>query len=359
MGCSEAQLVANRANAARSTGPRTEAGKERSRRNSLRHGLTGAGIVLPTEDLGEIEARFAEFEADLQPKGGVARFLVRRAALLSIRLDRSALHEAANSTTRILDLPPDEPADVDLDAEMDELFESALAQPGSTRDEVLDDPEGIERLIAALMILREKLVEKGATAWSTGHARLLEALLGHDPEAPPTRSKSLSDVVLGDCSQLVAETTDLDAEGKRFWAAARLARLIDAEIGQLREHQATLPPPAPRVSPTAAKLALFDASVEANLARRYEASTERALFRTLKEVRQINTQHDQKEQVAAFGPTDLPPRLGSFCRGPSPVGPASNFAPPAPVSTGFPLDRVRPGASRRPEQVVIGCPPTG
>src|SRR4051794_13489448 len=33
------QIAANRRNAARSTGPRTSAGKARSRRNALRHGL--------------------------------------------------------------------------------------------------------------------------------------------------------------------------------------------------------------------------------------------------------------------------------------------------------------------------------
>jgi len=63
MGCSEAQLAANRANAAKSSGPKTEAGKQRSRRNLLRHGLTGAGIVLATVDVAAIEGRFADFEA--------------------------------------------------------------------------------------------------------------------------------------------------------------------------------------------------------------------------------------------------------------------------------------------------------
>jgi len=36
---SPAQIAANRRNAARSTGPRTEAGKAQSRRNALKHGL--------------------------------------------------------------------------------------------------------------------------------------------------------------------------------------------------------------------------------------------------------------------------------------------------------------------------------
>ena len=41
----------NRANAAHSTGPKTEAGKPRSCLNALRHGLTGHTIILPAEDL--------------------------------------------------------------------------------------------------------------------------------------------------------------------------------------------------------------------------------------------------------------------------------------------------------------------
>ena len=38
-GVSQARRIANRANAARSTGPRTRRGKARASRNALRHGL--------------------------------------------------------------------------------------------------------------------------------------------------------------------------------------------------------------------------------------------------------------------------------------------------------------------------------
>ena len=41
------QLAANRRNAEKSTGPRTDEGKAFSRGNAVKHGLAGDGIVLP------------------------------------------------------------------------------------------------------------------------------------------------------------------------------------------------------------------------------------------------------------------------------------------------------------------------
>jgi hypothetical protein len=53
-----AQIAANRANAQKSTGPRTTAGKQRSSMNPLKHGLTAATLVLPHEDeIGYQETR--------------------------------------------------------------------------------------------------------------------------------------------------------------------------------------------------------------------------------------------------------------------------------------------------------------
>ncbi len=55
MPASEARILANQRNAQRSTGPKTPEGKEQSRRNALKHGLTGAGVVLPERDAAEVE----------------------------------------------------------------------------------------------------------------------------------------------------------------------------------------------------------------------------------------------------------------------------------------------------------------
>jgi hypothetical protein len=95
MPASEARMIANRANAARSTGPKTAEGKARSRENAVKHGLTGDGVVLSSEEAAEVERLRQSFESELQPSGEVGRTLVRRLALLAVRMDRCVIHESA------------------------------------------------------------------------------------------------------------------------------------------------------------------------------------------------------------------------------------------------------------------------
>src|ERR1700734_2148791 len=62
------QMEANRRNAQQSTGPRSEAGKQISSLNALRHGLTSRVVVLPSEDLAAYKAFSDEFLASLAPE---------------------------------------------------------------------------------------------------------------------------------------------------------------------------------------------------------------------------------------------------------------------------------------------------
>ena len=63
------QLEANRNNALKSTGPKTEAGKKRSSINALRHGLTGHVVALPGEDQEARENFIAKIAATLNTEG--------------------------------------------------------------------------------------------------------------------------------------------------------------------------------------------------------------------------------------------------------------------------------------------------
>jgi hypothetical protein len=85
---SEAQLIANRENAKRSTGPATPEGKSRTRLNGLRHGLTGQTALLPEEDREAYERHHADFFAELAPEGPSEIQLARSIADDYWRLNR-------------------------------------------------------------------------------------------------------------------------------------------------------------------------------------------------------------------------------------------------------------------------------
>jgi len=63
----QAQVLANRANAQHSSGPRTEAGKTAVAQNNFRHGLSGAFQVLPSEDAAAFNAMQTSLIEEHQP----------------------------------------------------------------------------------------------------------------------------------------------------------------------------------------------------------------------------------------------------------------------------------------------------
>ena len=90
---SEARLNANRANALKSTGPKTEEGKAISRLNSTTHGLTGAGVALASYDPDLVAQRVAAWSEMRRPVTSRERWLVEQIALATIRIDQCRLEE--------------------------------------------------------------------------------------------------------------------------------------------------------------------------------------------------------------------------------------------------------------------------
>ena len=85
---SEARLAANRANAARSTGPRTLEGKARCAMNAFRHGLTGQVSALIDEDRAARDLFCAPLVDDLRPEGALEHQLAQSIAEGHWRLNR-------------------------------------------------------------------------------------------------------------------------------------------------------------------------------------------------------------------------------------------------------------------------------
>ncbi len=87
------RAAVNKANAQKSTGPRSDAGKQRSKLNALRHGLTGHTIVLPTEDLSAYQRHSQSFLDECRPKGAVETQLVQSLLDTSWQLNRASAVE--------------------------------------------------------------------------------------------------------------------------------------------------------------------------------------------------------------------------------------------------------------------------
>ena len=85
---SEAQIAANRRNAEKSTGPRTEEGKAKVARNALSHGLRAEKVVTFDETGGDFQAFLAEQRAALEPADAIEEQLVERIAFCAWRLRR-------------------------------------------------------------------------------------------------------------------------------------------------------------------------------------------------------------------------------------------------------------------------------
>jgi hypothetical protein len=114
------QIAANRCNALKSSGPTTPEGKERSRRNALRHGLTAETVIAALEDAEDYQAFEAAVIADYDAESAVERELVLRLASVLWRLRR-----ATGIETAIFESVTAEPGKVDHKSSRPTLVEAA------------------------------------------------------------------------------------------------------------------------------------------------------------------------------------------------------------------------------------------
>jgi hypothetical protein len=76
----QAQILANQANAQLSTGPRTEDGRARSAANATKHGLSGAYTVLPHEDQDEFDELLENLRNEHRPTTHHQAYLIDQLA---------------------------------------------------------------------------------------------------------------------------------------------------------------------------------------------------------------------------------------------------------------------------------------
>jgi hypothetical protein len=330
----------NRRNARRSTGPRTAEGKERSRLNALKHGMTARTLILPGEDPEAFQARIEAWTADLQPRNDLEQFLVERAVTASWQLERADRAEAARLACIIRGAPAEEAIRQEEEAVVlgrrlfwDRRGPMALYPHGDLRDELVaqrnprtsssglvDDPDDPVRLVIRLeataagcqwMLSRwtelRDLLDQGYP-WQSPDKLKAIRLLGHQPidaaDDPDVAEIFLAAWVLDPGNREVdpfaelwkellpgeenlykqrlrgREAEDWLPEGEDE-ARCRLRKIIDRATARLKDLASSHRERADANPAAQADRLSFDGGTEGERLRRYQLGCGRTLFRTL------------------------------------------------------------------------------
>ncbi len=159
---SRAKRRANKRNAQKSTGPKTDQGKQRCSQNALKHGLRSRHPVIPGEDPIEYQHKLDELRADLRPLNSLEDSIVEQIADTSWRLKRITRIEAAvqsHYTNKAI------AGDSEVGKDADEILGEAFSDRDTLRDlAILDRYEGqlsrrFHRLTKELRDMRKTLHE--------------------------------------------------------------------------------------------------------------------------------------------------------------------------------------------------------
>ncbi len=101
------QVAANKANAQKSTGPKTPAGKAAVAKNALRHGILSTSLFLEGEDPADFTALQDELQQSLQPVGCLEMMLVEKIAIAAWKQRRMIAAETASIEMNRTMLRPD------------------------------------------------------------------------------------------------------------------------------------------------------------------------------------------------------------------------------------------------------------
>jgi hypothetical protein len=183
---SEKRLAANRANAVRSTGPRSAEGKTRSAQNARKHGFTAASFsVLPIEDVDELKTFRAEAVHVYQPVNSEELFAVERIALSKLSILRAARLEAGMFTD-ILDVALNDDNLTPLVAQPSLLADSPAVHKDQLRSHAL--ATGINRMMrtpnAFSLLLRYQALAERQYRRAVQEFDRLKSLRGELPNEP-------------------------------------------------------------------------------------------------------------------------------------------------------------------------------
>ncbi|WP_435005321.1 hypothetical protein P12x_003218 [Tundrisphaera lichenicola] len=248
---SDARLAANRRNALRSSGPKTEEGKAKSRANALKHGLCSA-VVVP-ESIEALQERSTAYYHTLKPQNEFHSWLVNEVALISLRIERCERIE--RRVRDKISLRAELTWDDERKSEATNLGGMIGERPEEVVEALRRTPQGCEWMMKRWAMLAHVADVKGC--WTPDQTRLAFDLLGTptefregqkpgallDPEGKVIGlADDPADVARREIAALKERRDlvgDLD-EVNRELARADLTTDEDPELRRLRRYESTL-----------------------------------------------------------------------------------------------------------------------
>ena len=157
------KIRANRRNASLSTGPKSPAGKERVRRNAMKHGLLAQEVVISAGDGKESSAQFdallSSLAAEFRPEGALEEMLVERIAVCYWRL-RRALRCEVGEIRAALDTHLLDGAIEDIQ-NVEQILQGPCLNVNGHERQLLLSTAGVRRLMQYVQDLIREVQENG------------------------------------------------------------------------------------------------------------------------------------------------------------------------------------------------------
>jgi polyhydroxyalkanoate synthesis regulator phasin len=287
---SEKKLAANMLNAQKSTGPRTQKGKDRSRWNALKHGLLAKQVVVPLKEGKESKAAWerllAELREDLAPQGVLEEIMVERIAECYWRLGRGIRSETAEIAKQLESARRDEMSE--QSKRFSSLSERLRSHDDEARRELEKSSLGLEHLIRVLNEARDEVQRVGYTSkpclsklsenFGSGEGELVSRcsnLTRMAIQGPPKPGQAAGEAA-GNLSPEECKRTILgliDSEKEQLEARLEVAVESERREMEVKYDRLALPPNMP---------------MEKIL--RYETAIERQLYRAISQLERLQRQ---------------------------------------------------------------------
>ena len=268
MSTTEQRLAANRANALKSTGPRSAEGKIRVSQNAYRHGLLSNRLLLEDECSEEFESLLADLQTALKPAGLMELALVERIAVALWRQRRLVAAESAS---------------LHLAREPRRIASLVSSELGRGYGEELKEDD-------------LQLFDQDRVAWCNAVIAEVQNLEQIDPQSLPQRAPTIFDQLRTD-----AEDEDGGIEGFLKVRKGGLTGYV-AELIEWCHEQLKLAEKHPQVLALAAqakakRLVLPDEALE--VLSRYQTTLDNQLYKALRALREAQEWRLKTLELAA------------------------------------------------------------